>query len=99
MLQELFFGVLLLVGAIFGYLLFKHFSNVKRIEFYRAQGAYSPPGYDNLIVGHLPSYSKHDDIVASLVGTDKPAIPHPLIWYMNQTTESKKLDSFDWTKN
>ena len=83
MIQEVIFGALFFVCAIIGYLVFNHFSNVRRIEFYRAQGVNAPPGYDNILLGHALEYAKHDEVVASLIGTDKPAIPHPMAYFLN----------------
>ena len=98
-LQYVVFGALLAVGLLIGWLISKHFKTQKKIQHYLAQGVYSPPGYDTFVLGHAPVYAKHQGMVASVAGTDKPALPHPLTWLLDQFTESKKDDSFDYTKN
>ena len=46
-----YFGVFLCL--LFGYLTYKHSQTMKVAEFYRKQGVFMMPGYDNFIVGNL----------------------------------------------
>ena len=72
---------------------------MNRIEYYRSQGAYAPPGYENFVLGHLPVFEQHNDQITKLWGTDQPAIKHPIQWTLDQLTESKAPYSFDYTKH
>ena len=71
----------------------------KTIEFYRAQGVHAPPGYNRLIVGHLPDLRKVNNKAEALIGTDEPNHKNQIVATLDSTTESGADDSYDYKNN
>ena len=64
---------LLLIVSVLIYLLTRHVKNRGLMEYYRAQGAHAPPGYNKPIVGHMPTFSAVRNFSESLISTEKPS--------------------------
>ena len=91
--------MLTLLGLLVLYLIYFHFKKLRTVEFYRAQGAYALPGYDRFLVGHSPLVLKWNEENSALIGTEKRAIKQVSQWIIDQTTESKAEDSFDFARH
>ena len=72
---------------------------MKLIEFYRAQGVHVCPGYDKFLVGHVPMLRSIIAKSDALKGTEEPAPKASFLALLDETTESKAEDSYDFTKN
>ena len=72
---------------------------LRAVEFYRSQGVHVPPGYNKFLVGHLPILRKVAARSELLKGTEKPAMKQNILATLDELTESKAEDSYDFTKN
>ena len=68
------------------------------MEYYRAQGVHAPPGFKP-IVGHMPMLSAVRNFSKSLIGTEKPSPKNLFYALLDETTETKAEDSYDYTNN
>ena len=57
------------------------------------------PGADNFFLGNTGQFDEYEKARATLKGTDKPAIKPPMPWLLDQRSETKEADSFDFAKN
>ena len=91
------FGVL--IGLLFVMLMWRHMKMKKTVKFYSDQGFYTLPGYDAFPLGNI------DTVIRAAKEKEKrqqfggDVLPMQLVWMMDQSTESKKIGSFDYTKN
>ena len=60
---------------------------------------HAPPGYNRLIVGHLPAIRGVQSHCETLIGTDKPSPKAPSVAILDELTESKAEDSYNYTNN
>ena len=97
--QYAFLGFLSLLSLLVIYIIYFHFKKLRKVEFYRAQGAYAVPGYEKFLVGHSPLVQVWNEKNTALIGTEKRAIKHVSYWLVDQSTESKAEDSFDFAKH
>ena len=92
-------GLLLVLVSVLIYLLARHVKIRGQMEFYRAQGVHAPPGYNRPIIGNYPEFRAVTRYCHSLIGTEKPSPKVQIAAALDETTESKLMDSYDYSKN
>ena len=105
MLYALLWQILIWFGAIafiiFAYICLLHFKKMKRLAAYPAQGVYMQQGWDTFLVGNIPMFGIWEKLCNKAQYEEKgaEAITFFLLWFLDQSTESKAPESFDYGKH